>query len=239
MHIIRKIPTRWRVGRAIAIFIITLVSLGCSPPKPTPSPSPAPTVCVTEVDDQGRRDNCFIFIKPTPRPDPYHKIETHLWNQITMAKEDTARREAEGQPTVRPEDSENIEVKIIMDQSAGERFVDVALWLMARKTDYRFRAESETRFLAYIPILLLPELAHFPSVRNIDQIRHHFSISPPRLSGISLFTGKGACGSCHTLTGIVVPGGILGPRLDGIGTHASTRRPGMSAEEYLKEAILN
>ena len=119
-------------------------------------------VCTTVIDDQGRRDNCFTFIKPTPRPDPYHKIETHLWNQITMAKEDTARREAEGQPTVRPEDSENIEVKIIVDQSAGERFVDVALWLMARGTNYIFRAESETHFRAYIPILLLPELV----VRN-------------------------------------------------------------------------
>ena len=49
-----------------------------------------------------------------------------------------------------------------MDQSAGERFVDVALWLMARGTNYIFRAESETHFRAYIPILLLPELV----VRN-------------------------------------------------------------------------
>ena len=70
---------------------------------------------------------------------------------------------------MRPEDSESIEVKIIVDESAGERLVDVARWLMATGTDYRFRAGYETHFRAYVPILLLPELAHLRSVRNIKK----------------------------------------------------------------------
>ena len=60
-----------------------------------------------------------------------------------MAREETARREAEGQPPVRPEDSESIEVKIIVDESAGERLVDVARWLMA--TGSNGRASTRNR----------------------------------------------------------------------------------------------
>ena len=111
---------------------------------------------------------------------------------------------------------------------------------MLRNTNYRFRAYDETYFRAHIPILLVPELAHLPSVRNIHQTMDtpYISLPTPEPPGLNLFRGKGAYVTCHIVAG-VDPGGVLGPRLDGIGTHASTRRPGMSAQEYLKEAILD
>jgi cytochrome c551/c552 len=55
--------------------------------------------------------------------------------------------------------------------------------------------------------------------------------------GKSLFQSK-ACGSCHTLAAAGAIG-ILGPKLDGIGTTAASRVPNESAESYLRESITN
>ena len=54
--------------------------------------------------------------------------------------------------------------------------------------------------------------------------------------GQSLFVGAAACSSCHAITGVAQ--GILGPPLDGIGSAAANRIPGYSAEEYIRESIL-
>jgi mono/diheme cytochrome c family protein len=43
------------------------------------------------------------------------------------------------------------------------------------------------------------------------------------------------CGSCHEPN---LFGQRVGPPLDHIGTVAATRRPGMSAEDYIRESIL-
>lgn len=45
-----------------------------------------------------------------------------------------------------------------------------------------------------------------------------------------------SCRVCHSLDPGVV---LVGPSFAGIGTHAATRRPGMTAEEYLRESILH
>ena len=144
---------------------------------------------------------------------------------------------------MRPEDSETILIKIIVDETPIEELTDVAQWLIMAKIDHQSRNDYETYFRAPVPILLVPKLAHFPSVRKIEQIWDHPRVSPivlkPAELGRILFVGEGACSSCHTITGIVDPGGVLGPRLDGIGGLAGTRRPGMSAKEYLRESILD
>ena len=54
--------------------------------------------------------------------------------------------------------------------------------------------------------------------------------------GQALFVGAAACASCHTITGVAQ--GVLGPPLDGIGSAAANRIPGYSAEEYIRESIL-
>jgi len=54
---------------------------------------------------------------------------------------------------------------------------------------------------------------------------------------VALFTKYGCIG-CHTLT-TANAAGLVGPNLDGIGTNAATRVPGLSAEDYLRESILS
>ena len=54
--------------------------------------------------------------------------------------------------------------------------------------------------------------------------------------GESLFVGAAACSSCHAISGVAQ--GVLGPSLDGIGSAAGNRIPGYSAEEYIRESIL-
>lgn len=52
-----------------------------------------------------------------------------------------------------------------------------------------------------------------------------------------LVFSSSACGACHavrTLTGAV---GVVGPALDGLASVAGTRKPGLSAEAYIKESI--
>jgi cytochrome c oxidase subunit 2 len=55
---------------------------------------------------------------------------------------------------------------------------------------------------------------------------------------VTLFTTKYGCNGCHQLTAAGATG-LVGPSLDGIGTTAGTRVPGLSAEDYLRESILN
>ena len=55
--------------------------------------------------------------------------------------------------------------------------------------------------------------------------------------GQEIFLSNGQCYTCHTIAGKSEIG-VLGPALTGIGADAATRKPGMSAEEYLRESIL-
>lgn len=57
-------------------------------------------------------------------------------------------------------------------------------------------------------------------------------------AGRALFTSKG-CVACHTTTGVPGATGQVGPKLDGIGTAAANRKPGTSAEAYLRESIMD
>ena len=54
--------------------------------------------------------------------------------------------------------------------------------------------------------------------------------------GQTLFIGTAACASCHTVQGVAQ--GVLGPPLDGIATAAGNRVSGQSAEEYIRESIV-
>ena len=55
--------------------------------------------------------------------------------------------------------------------------------------------------------------------------------------GEESFTGAGGCTVCHTIEGISA--GTLGPDLTRIGTGASSRIAGVSAEDYIDESIRN
>lgn len=49
---------------------------------------------------------------------------------------------------------------------------------------------------------------------------------------------KAGCGGCHTIPGVPGAAGRVGPDLSQIGTAAAGRKPGMSADGYLRESIL-
>ena len=53
--------------------------------------------------------------------------------------------------------------------------------------------------------------------------------------GEAIFNGLGICATCHTIEGVAA--GLVGPDLAHIGTDAGTRKPGFSAEEYIRESI--
>ena len=54
--------------------------------------------------------------------------------------------------------------------------------------------------------------------------------------GQALFTGSGGCSACHAIDGVAQ--GVLGPALNGIGSAAANRIAGYSAEQYIRESIL-
>ncbi len=103
--------------------------------------------------------------------------------------------------------------------------------------------------LAYLGVTLAlpsadPMLATAPSPVPLQP-----TVSPPETSvetfmggetnlvalGVETFTGAGGCSACHTVEG--VSAGLVGPDLTHIGTDAATRKPGVSAEAYIRESI--
>jgi cytochrome c oxidase subunit 2 len=59
-------------------------------------------------------------------------------------------------------------------------------------------------------------------------------VTDPVDRGRQLFTSSG-CSGCHATT----PDNIVGPGLGGVAARASTRKPGMSADDYIRESIVN
>ncbi len=58
--------------------------------------------------------------------------------------------------------------------------------------------------------------------------------SPAR--GKAVFNGPGTCNACHS---IVKDQKLVGPSLSGVWAAAATRKPGMSAKDYVRESIVN
>ena len=55
--------------------------------------------------------------------------------------------------------------------------------------------------------------------------------------GQEIFVGAGGCAACHTIDGVAA--GLVGPDQTRIGTEAATRKPGLSAREYIRESIVD
>lgn len=55
--------------------------------------------------------------------------------------------------------------------------------------------------------------------------------------GRTLFEQKG-CGGCHVLQGVPSATGAVGPPLTGIASTAANRVPGTSAEQYIRQSIM-
>ncbi len=57
-------------------------------------------------------------------------------------------------------------------------------------------------------------------------------------TGRQLFVSAG-CIACHTVSGIPEATGVVGPSQDGLATRAATTVEGLSAEEYIRQSILD
>ena len=55
-------------------------------------------------------------------------------------------------------------------------------------------------------------------------------------NGQQLFVSR-SCGACHTIQGIQGAAGSVGPNLTNVASVAGQRKPGLTAEEYLRESI--
>ncbi|MFQ5408507.1 MAG: c-type cytochrome, partial [Anaerolineales bacterium] len=49
---------------------------------------------------------------------------------------------------------------------------------------------------------------------------------------------RGGCAGCHTIPGIPDAAGAVGPNLAAIGSAAGSRDPGLDAEAYIRQSIL-
>ncbi len=54
--------------------------------------------------------------------------------------------------------------------------------------------------------------------------------------GQQIFNGVGTCSTCHNVASDAV---LVGPSLKGVASRAGTRKPGMSASDYLRESIIS
>lgn len=54
--------------------------------------------------------------------------------------------------------------------------------------------------------------------------------------GKAVFAAQ-SCVACHTISSVPGAVGQVGPKLDGVGTRAATRRPGFTAEQYIERHI--
>ncbi len=61
-------------------------------------------------------------------------------------------------------------------------------------------------------------------------------LADPVVRGRRIYLERG-CGGCHTIEGLST--GVVGPNLTKIGEVSATRREGYTAEQYIRESILN
>ena len=81
----------------------------------------------------------------------------------------------------------------------------------------------------------LPETPEQPPADETPPQDGGAGVSDLVAMGQEIFAGAGGCSACHTIEGITA--GLLGPDLTHIGTDASSRKSGVSAEDYLTESI--
>ncbi len=63
--------------------------------------------------------------------------------------------------------------------------------------------------------------------------------APQASDAVVAVVAKGTCNACHVIPGVPGAVGVVGPDLSNIGTAAAEREPGVSAEDYLHESIMD
>lgn len=79
------------------------------------------------------------------------------------------------------------------------------------------------------------KIAHGSPAPIVPELEVAAELTDQQKAGAQLWTGKGACVGCHVIGGV---GGATGPAQSQMGAVAETRVPGQSAEEYIRQSIL-
>jgi mono/diheme cytochrome c family protein len=79
------------------------------------------------------------------------------------------------------------------------------------------------------------KIAHGSPAPIVPELQVAAELTDEQKLGSQLWTGKGACVGCHVIGGV---GGATGPPQTQMGAVAETRVPGESAEEYIRQSIL-
>ena len=80
------------------------------------------------------------------------------------------------------------------------------------------------------------KIAHGSPEPEKPEVQLAGDLSENARAGARIWQGKGGCVGCHVVGGV---GGQSGPNLNQIGSVAAARKPGMSAEDYIRESIVN
>ena len=88
------------------------------------------------------------------------------------------------------------------------------------------------------PALPPPDSAQTGQPRPTPTAANPVAINAETIAaGRELFAGGGGCSSCHAIEG--VSHGVLGPELNGIASVSQGRIQGYTAEQYLRESIVD
>ena len=88
-------------------------------------------------------------------------------------------------------------------------------------------------------VTVMPPFRKLLSPHEIGMILGHVrTLEPVFAEDAPLFITKG-CGACHSIESVEGAAGNIGPDLTDIATVAATRVPGQTAEEYIRESILD
>jgi len=63
--------------------------------------------------------------------------------------------------------------------------------------------------------------------------------APPAPAEVAAIVTKGTCFACHVIPGVTTAVGQVGPNLSNIGVDAATRIPDYTAEQYIRESLLD
>jgi cytochrome c peroxidase len=97
---------------------------------------------------------------------------------------------------------------------------------------------AEKRWLIFGGVLVLTALLLALFISHPDEASSAAAAEPPPSDTIRAFE-KAGCAGCHTIPGIPNATGQVGPDLTAIGVQAEDRVPGMDAETYIRDSILN
>ncbi|MBI4233887.1 MAG: c-type cytochrome [Chloroflexi bacterium] len=133
----------------------------------------------------------------------------------------------------------------------GTKFALMTMFFMHLRSDSRLfsglfvggmmlAAAIMIAFLALFQVLVRrPAVASALPTGPVPQVRvAQTTTAPDPQAGAQVFLRVG-CAACHTLEGLSGAQGVIGPKLNGVATRAATRKPPLTAEEYIRESLEN